>query len=221
MAGEGGKLRVYGMALSPNVVRVATVLNEKGLDFDLVPVDLRTAAHKQPDFLALNPFGQIPVLQDGDEVLYESRAINRYIATKYKAEGADLLPAEASPAKLEVWLEVESHHFYPAISGLVFQLLIKPLLGGATDTAAVDEHAAALARVLDVYDAHLAGSRYLAGDRFTLADANHMSYLLFLSKTPMAELVASRPHVKAWWDDISARPAWKKTASAIPFPPAA
>nr|AAG32476.1 putative glutathione S-transferase OsGSTF4 [Oryza sativa Japonica Group] len=221
MAGEGRKLRVYGMALSANVVRVATVLNEKGLDFDLVPVDLRTAAHKQPHFLALNPFGQIPVLQDGDEVLYESRAINRYIATKYKAEGADLLPAEASPAKLEVWLEVESHHFYPAISGLVFQLLIKPLLGGATDTAAVDEHAAALAQVLDVYDAHLAGSRYLAGNRFSLADANHMSYLLFLSKTPMAELVAFRPHVKAWWDDISSRPAWKKTAAAIPFPPAA
>uniref|UniRef100_A0A0E0FYE7 glutathione transferase n=1 Tax=Oryza nivara TaxID=4536 RepID=A0A0E0FYE7_ORYNI len=221
MAGEGRKLRVYGMALSANVVRVETVLNEKGLDFDLVPVDLRTAAHKQPHFLALNPFGQIPVLQDGDEVLYESRAINRYIATKYKAEGADLLPAEASPAKLEVWLEVESHHFYPAISGLVFQLLIKPLLGGATDTAAVDEHAAALAQVLDVYDAHLAGSRYLAGNRFSLADANHMSYLLFLSKTPMAELVASRPHVKAWWDDISSRPAWKKTAAAIPFPPAA
>uniref|UniRef100_A0A0E0JT96 glutathione transferase n=1 Tax=Oryza punctata TaxID=4537 RepID=A0A0E0JT96_ORYPU len=221
MAAERMKLRLYGMALSTNVVRVATVLNEKGLDFDVVPVDLRTAAHKQPDFLALNPFGQIPVLQDGDEVLYESRAINRYIATKYKAEGADLLPAEASPAKLEVWLEVESHHFYPAISELVFELLIKPLIGGATDAAAVDKHAAALAKVLDVYDAHLAGNQYLAGDHFTLADANHMCYLLYLSKTPKAELVVSRPHVKAWWDDISARPAWKKTAAAIPFPPAA
>ncbi|KAF0923450.1 hypothetical protein E2562_006348 [Oryza meyeriana var. granulata] len=184
----GRKLKLYGMALSANVVRVATALNEKGLDFDIVPVDLRSAAHKQPDFLALNPFGQIPVLQDGDEVLYESRAINRYIATKYKAEGADLLPASASPAKLEVWLEVESHHFYPAISELVFQLLIKPLLGGAPDQAVVDKHAGALAKVLDIYDAHLAGNR---------------------------------PHVKAWWDDISARPAWKKTAAAIPFPPAA
>ncbi|KAF0923451.1 hypothetical protein E2562_006348 [Oryza meyeriana var. granulata] len=217
----GRKLKLYGMALSANVVRVATALNEKGLDFDIVPVDLRSAAHKQPDFLALNPFGQIPVLQDGDEVLYESRAINRYIATKYKAEGADLLPASASPAKLEVWLEVESHHFYPAISELVFQLLIKPLLGGAPDQAVVDKHAGALAKVLDIYDAHLAGNRYLAGDHFTLADANHMSYLLYLTKTPMAELLMSRPHVKAWWDDISARPAWKKTAAAIPFPPAA
>lgn len=47
-------LKLYGMTLSPNVVRVATVLNEKGLDFEIVPVDLRTGAHKQPDFLALN-----------------------------------------------------------------------------------------------------------------------------------------------------------------------
>uniref|UniRef100_A0A0D9V9X6 glutathione transferase n=1 Tax=Leersia perrieri TaxID=77586 RepID=A0A0D9V9X6_9ORYZ len=224
MAAEAGKGRkLYGMALSGNVVRVATALNEKGLDFEIVPVDLRTGAHKQPDFLALNPFGQIPVLQDGDEVVYESRAITRYIATKYKAEGADLLPAAASPAKLEVWLEVESHHFYPPVSALVFQLLIKPILGAVPDAAAVDEHAAALAKVLDVYEAHLAaaGNRYLAGDEFTLADANHMCYLFFLSKTEKAELIASRPHVKAWWDDISARPAWKKTAAAIPLPPAA
>ena len=90
--------KLYGMPLSPNVVRVATVLNEKGLDFEIVPVDLRTGAHKNPEFLALNvrplpsirlpllfgqilicysavvpssqPFGQIPALEDGDEVLY-------------------------------------------------------------------------------------------------------------------------------------------------------
>jgi glutathione S-transferase len=47
-------IKLYGMALSANVVRVAAVLNEKGLDFEIVPVDLRTGAHKHPDFLALN-----------------------------------------------------------------------------------------------------------------------------------------------------------------------
>ncbi|KAL6613862.1 hypothetical protein ACP70R_036132 [Stipagrostis hirtigluma subsp. patula] len=210
--------KLYGMPLSPNVVRVAAALNEKGLDFEIVPVDLRTGAHKQPEFLALNPFGQIPALQDGDEVLYESRAINRYIATKY-TEGPELLPTPS--AKLEVWLEVESHHFYPHVSPLVFQLLIKPMLGGAADPVVVDKHAHELARVLDVYETHLAQNKYLAGDAFTLADLNHMSYLFCLSKTPKADLVASRPHVKAWWDDISARPAFQKTVAAIPFPPSA
>ncbi|KAL6839911.1 hypothetical protein ACP4OV_029721 [Aristida adscensionis] len=210
-------LKLYGMALSPNVVRVAAALNEKGLDFEIVPVDLRTGAHKQPDFLALNPFGQIPALQDGDEVLYESRAINRYIATKYKSQGPELAPTPS--AKLEVWLEVESHHFYPNAQPLVFQLLIVPMLGGAPDQAVVDKHAAELGRVLDVYEAHLSRNKYLAGDEFTLADLNHAPYLLCLSKTARADLVASRPHVRAWWEAIAARPAFRKTAAAIPFPP--
>ncbi|KAF8648692.1 hypothetical protein HU200_064742 [Digitaria exilis] len=211
-------LKLYGMVLSPNVVRVATVLNEKGLDFEIVDVDLRTGAHKQPDFLALNPFGQIPALEDGDEVVYESRAINRYIATKYKSSGADLVPTTPS-AKMEVWLEVESHHFHPNASPLVFQLLVKPILGSTPDPEVVDKHASQLAKVLDVYEAHLAKNKYLAGDEFTLADANHMAYLLFLSKTPKASLVNERPHVKAWWEDIAARPAFKKTITAIPLPP--
>ncbi|XP_037408147.1 glutathione S-transferase 3-like [Triticum dicoccoides] len=208
-------IKLYGMMLSANVTRVTTLLNELGLDFDFVDVDLRTGAHKHPDFLKLNPFGQIPALQDGDEVVFESRAINRYIATKY---GAALLPTPS--AKLEAWLEVESHHFYPPARSLVYELVIKPILGAPTDAAEVDKNAADLAKLLDVYEAHLAaGNKYLAGDAFTLADANHMSYLFMLTKTPKAGLVASRPHVKAWWEEISARPAWAKTVASIPLPP--
>lgn len=151
-------------------------------------------------------------------LIAESRAINRYIATKYASSGAALLPATPS-AKLEVWLEVESHHFYPNASPLVFQLLFRPLFGGAPDPVVVDKHAHELAKVLDVYEAHLASNKYLAGDQFTLADANHASYLLYLTKTPKAGLVNDRPHVKAWWEGIAARPAFQKTAAAIPLPP--
>ncbi|OAY77513.1 Glutathione S-transferase 3 [Ananas comosus] len=210
-----GVLKVYGMAMSTNTVRVVAAINEKGLDYELALVDLRTGAHKQPDFLALNPFGQIPVLQDGDVVLFESRAINRYLATKYKGSGEELLPAGS--AALEVWLEVEAQQFGPAISELVFQLFIKPLLGGATDAAAVEAQAAKLGKVLDVYEERLAKNKYLAGDEFTLADLNHMPYINYLMKTPKAELIAARPHVKAWWDAVSARPAWQKTAASIPI----
>uniref|UniRef100_N1R0B3 glutathione transferase n=1 Tax=Aegilops tauschii TaxID=37682 RepID=N1R0B3_AEGTA len=209
-------IKLYGMMLSANVTRVTTLLNELGLEFDFVDVDLRTGAHKHPDFLKLNPFGQIPALQDGDEVVFESRAINRYIATKY---GASLLPTPS--AKLEAWLEVESHHFYPPARTLVYELVIKPMLGAPTDAAEVDKNAADLAKLLDVYEAHLAaGNKYLAGDAFTLADANHMSYLFMLTKSPKADLVASRPHVKAWWEETPPRPAWAKTVASIPLPPA-
>jgi glutathione S-transferase len=95
------------------------------------------------------------------------------------------------------------------------------MLGGAPDAAVVDKHAEELAKVLDVYEAHLARNRFLAGDEFTLADLNHMPYLLYLAKTPKADLVAARPHVKAWWEGIASRPAFQKTVAAIPFPSAA
>ncbi|VAH68415.1 unnamed protein product [Triticum turgidum subsp. durum] len=121
---------------------------------------------------------------------------------------------------MEAWLEVESHHFFPSAQTVVYELLIKPLFGAAPDTAEADKKAAELDKLLDVYEAHLAaGNKYLAGDVFTLADANHMSWLFLLTKSPKAELVASRPHVKAWWEEISARPAWAKTVACIPLPP--
>uniref|UniRef100_A0ACD5WNV6 Uncharacterized protein n=1 Tax=Avena sativa TaxID=4498 RepID=A0ACD5WNV6_AVESA len=210
--------KLYGYALSSNSVRIAALLNEKGLHYDLVAVDLD---NKTPEFLAISPFGQIPAFQDGDDVLFESRAISRHIATKYKHLGPDLLPTPS--AKLETWLEVESHHFYPAVADLVYEIRVRPRLPGGVppDSAVVDGLARKVADVLDVYEAHLAaGNRYLAGDVFTLADVNHMAQLLAVSKTPRAaELVAARPHVQAWWEDISARPAWKKTVATLPLSP--
>ncbi|KAJ8511071.1 hypothetical protein OPV22_001505 [Ensete ventricosum] len=213
-------VKVYGMPMSTNTIRVLAALNEKGVEFELVIVDLRTGAHKQPDFVALNPFGQIPVLEDGDVVLFESRAISRYIATKYSEAGPDLLLSGgtlAERAAVDLWLEVESQQFGPPIAALVYEALIKPMLGGATDAAVVEAQAGKLEKVLDVYEARLAQSKYLAGAEFTLADLNHIPYTNYLMKTPKASLVTSRPHVLAWWQDVSSRAAWKKTAAGIPF----
>ncbi|KAF3340703.1 glutathione S-transferase 3 [Carex littledalei] len=207
-------IKVFGLAVSNNVVRVIAALNEKGLEYELVPVDLAAGAHKKPEFLALNPFGQIPTIQDGDDTLFESRAITRYIATKYKESGSNLIPA--SLAKFETWLQVESSQFNSPSGGIAFEFVIKPMIGMTTDPSNADKKAEQLSAVLDVYEAHLAKNKYLAGDEFTLADLNHMPEIYLLLKTPKADLINSRPHVKAWWDDISARPAWKKTAASLP-----
>ncbi|KAJ4802145.1 Glutathione S-transferase [Rhynchospora pubera] len=209
-------MKVYGVTLSSNVVRPIAALNEKGLEYELCPVDLSTGAHKKPEFLALNPFGQIPAFQDGDVAIFESRAISRYIATKYKESGGDLLPVTVSCAQLETWLQVESSQFNPSISEINFELTIKPMIGMTTDMSNVEKKAEKLSAVLDVYEAHLAKNKYIAGDAFTLADLNHMPDIYLLLKSAKADLITSRPHVKAWWDDISARPAWKKTAASIP-----
>jgi len=147
----------------------------------------------------------------------ESRAINRYIAIQYKGTGPDLLPFKtaAQVAAIECWLEAESQHYSPPVSKISFELLIKPMIGLVTDQAAVEAEAEKLSKVLDVYEDRLSKNKYFAGDEFTLADLNHMPLMNNLMKTSKAELVEARPHVKAWWNDVSARPAWQKTAAGI------
>lgn len=213
-------LKLHGMVGSTNTLRVAAVLHELGLDYEFVSVPLTTGAHKKPDYLALNPFGQLPALEDGDLKIFESRAIARYLAKHYAGSGPDLLRSgiKAESAKVEVWLEVESQEFNPPVSLIVFNVLIKRLLtGGGPDEDVVKAQVAKLSHVLDIYEKQLAESKYLAGDEFTLADLNHLPYLYALSKTGHAGLLTSRPHVRAWWEDISARPAWKKSIVGVPY----
>src|SRR5919107_5066763 len=76
-------IKLYDFKSSPNCQRVRVVLEEKKLPYETVPVDLRAQAQKTPEFLKLNPNGKVPVITDGDTVLYESCIINEYLDEKY------------------------------------------------------------------------------------------------------------------------------------------
>lgn len=91
-------LQFYGSPISTCSKRVATVLHEKKVTFNLHAIDLFAREQKAPEFMANQPFGQVPYIIDGDFVLYESRAICRYIALKYADQGTPLIP---SPTDLE------------------------------------------------------------------------------------------------------------------------
>ncbi|KAK1294078.1 putative glutathione S-transferase GSTF1 [Acorus calamus] len=213
---EAEKVKVFGLALSTCTARVLTALEEKGASYEVVNVNLQIGEHKQPTYLARNPFGQIPALEDGSLTIFESRAMARYVAKKYSS-GTDLLrsgnPGEA--AHVDVWLEAEAQHFNPPISTIVYHLVIVPIFGGVADEKVVEENTAKLEKVLDVYEERLSKSKYLAGDFFSLADLSHFPYTYYLMKTPKASLVTSRPHLKAWWEAVSSRPAFKKVAAGM------
>ncbi|KAJ6729483.1 GLUTATHIONE S-TRANSFERASE RHO [Salix viminalis] len=164
--------------------RVLTCFHEKSLDFELVPVDLFAGEHKQPPFLAKNPFGQIPALEDGDLTLFESRAITSYVAEKFKGTGYDLIRHEnlKEAALVKVWTEVESHHYNPAIAPIVYQLLVAPLHGKSPDQSIIDAGVEKLGKVLDIYEARLTATRYLAGDFYSLADLHHLPYTYYLDE---------------------------------------
>lgn len=205
-------IKVHGAAMSTATLRVVATVNEKELEYEFVAVDMKSGAHKHPDFLALNPFGQVPALEDGDVKLFESRAITRYLAYAYENKGTPLLNKEGKHmAELAVWLEVEAHQFDPVASKLGWELVYKKMFGMETDAAVVEEQEAKLTKVLDVYEARLSKTKYLAGETFTLADLHHMPTLHFVMGTQVKKLFEERPHVCAWAKDILARPSWEKT----------
>ncbi|XP_020094199.1 glutathione S-transferase PARB-like [Ananas comosus] len=207
---------VYGPPMSTAVCRVLACLFEKEVDFKLARVDMAKGEHKSPDYLKLQPFGQVPAFQDELTTIFESRAICRYICDKYAERGNKTLMGNkeggfVARAAIEQWLEAEGQSFNPPSSALVFQLAFAPLMGLKQDPAAVEQNEAKLAKVLDVYDKRLGESRYLAGDEFSLADLSHLpnSHIL-VNKTEKGQLLTSRKNVGRWWEEVSARPSWKK-----------
>ncbi|KAJ0254975.1 Glutathione S-transferase F13 [Hirschfeldia incana] len=214
-------MKVYGDGMSACVARVLLCLHEKETDFELVPVDLFACHHKLPSFLSMNPFGQVPVLQDDDLTLFESRAITAYIADKHKDKGTDLTRhADAKEAAIvKQWSEVESHHFNPAVSAVIHQLIVVPLQGETPNAAIVEENLDKLGKVLDVYEERLGKTKYLAGDSYTLADLHHVPYTYYFMKTSHAGLINDRPNVKAWWEDLCSRPAFLKVSPGLTVAP--
>ncbi|EPS74341.1 hypothetical protein M569_00413 [Genlisea aurea] len=213
MAG-GGAVKVYGAAISVAVSRVLTCLIEKDVPFQLVPLNMAKGEHKKPDYLKIQPFGQVPAFQDENITLFESRAVLRYIAEKHAAKGNKKLfgsnPLEK--ASVDQWLEAEGQSFNPPSSVLVFQLAFAPKMKIKRDETSIKLNEAKLSKVLDVYDRRLGESRYLAGEDFSLADLSHLPAAQFLvnSDEMIKEAFSSRKNVDRWWEEISHRDSWKK-----------
>lgn len=207
-------VKVFGPAKSTNVARVLLCLEEVGAEYELVDMDFPGKEHKRPQHLARNPFGQVPALQDGDLVLFESRAIAKYLLRKYKSDKVDLL-RECSleeAAMVDVWTEVETHQYHPALSPIVLECFIYPTLRGLpTNQKIVNDSLEKAKKVLEIYEAHLSKNKYLAGDFVSFADLNHFACTFYLmDATPYGSLFDQYPHVKAWWEDLMSRPSMKK-----------
>ncbi|KAK1552581.1 hypothetical protein Q3G72_019517 [Acer saccharum] len=205
-------VKVYGPVRAACPQRVLVCLLEKDVEFEIVHVDLDQGEQKHPEFLLRQPFGQVPVIEDGDFRLFESRAIVRYYAAKYANRGPNLLGTTLEErAIVDQWLEVEAHNFNDLVYTLVLQLMVLPCMGQPGDLALVHSCERKLEVVFDIYENRLSKSKYLAGDWFSLADLSHLPSIRFLmNEAKLGHLVKERKHVNRWWEEISGRPAWKK-----------
>ncbi|KZP20691.1 glutathione S-transferase [Athelia psychrophila] len=201
-------LTLYGYPDSPCTKRVAVVLKEKDIAFTFVPIDLLKGEHKSTEFMKKQPFGQVPYIDDNGFQLYESRAIGRYLAAKYPAQGPTLLPTELKARALfEQAASVEVANFDPATHGLAAEKIYKKAFGLDTDEAKVAEYTATLGGKLDAYEVILSQQTYVAGNEITLADLFHLPNASTV-KGINPELISARPHVAQWLERLQARPAW-------------
>ncbi|KAF8872314.1 thioredoxin-like protein [Infundibulicybe gibba] len=217
-------LKLYGItSLRSHSALVAMVLNEKKVPFEFVSIDMGSGEHKSPEYRAHNPFGQVPYIDDDGFILYESRAICRYISIKYEKQGTPLLPPAddiKAIALFEQAVSVKAMMFSPPAAGAISEMFYKTcvlvpiglvkvltkdrVLGLTPDQAIYDEYIAILSTRLDVYDEILGKQKYLAGDEMTLVDLFHLPGGLTLGRAG-SDVMTQKPNVARWFRDISSR----------------
>ena len=199
------RLTLHGIAGS-RAIRCLWMLEELGVPYTHVPTDFRGQT-RTPKFLALNPNGHIPVLQDGDLVVWESLAINLYLARRC---GGPLAPLgheeDAACLMWSFWAANEIERECVAI------LLHREALPEERRKPEAARQAEGRLRApLQVLEDHLTRQSFLAAERFTVADINVASILAWAR--PANALIAAFPAVSAWLDGALARPSWLRATS--------
>ena len=204
-------MKLYGNVISTCTRKVLTTLAEKGGSADFVPVDLWKGEQKSAAHVKHQPFGRVPALEDDGFEMYESRAIIRYLDDTLP--GPKLTPADPKQrARMEQWTSIEYSYFSPTALKIIGQKVFHPMLDRPTDLAIVEAARPDLERTLDVMDARLGETPYLAGEAFSLADIGFLPYVDYLFAAKEGALIESRPHVARWWGRVSSRASWKKVA---------
>ncbi|MFC3676631.1 glutathione S-transferase family protein [Ferrovibrio xuzhouensis] len=188
-------IRLHDFPLSGHAHRVKLMLSLLGLPYEIIPVDLAAGEHKGPAFLAKNPFGQVPVIEDGDVTLADSNAILVYLAGRYDPRWLPREPLAA--AQVQRWLSVAAGQlaFGPARARVI------QLFGVPEDLTVAQKLASWL---FSQMEAHLARQDWMAADHPTIADVALYSY------------TAHAPEGGVSLDDYPAISAWLGRVEALP-----
>jgi glutathione S-transferase len=191
-------LKVYGVAQS-RAMRALWMAEECGVPYEHVPTHFQTDAKKE-DYLRINPNGRIPAIDDDGVVVWESMAINLYLAKKYgKDLGPRNLAEEAATNQWSFWVMTEVEK--PLLGALFART---GMMGVKKDDVEAVRLFGELKRPLDVLNTHLASRSWLVGERFTVADLNVASVL---SWAQMGRFDLSPwPKVAAWLERCTSRP---------------
>jgi glutathione S-transferase len=182
-------LTVYGDSRSGNCLKVRWLLDRLGRAYDWLETDIMTGVTRMPDFLALNPAGQVPlVVLEDRRTLAQSNAILVHFG-----EGTDLIPADAyDRARMFEWLFWEQYSHEPYVAVARFRMAYEGLPREALEPRLVERGNAALDRM----ETALAPSSFLVGDTLTLADIALVAYTRVAHEGGFD--LSGRPNLRAW-----------------------
>ena len=201
-------ITLYGDASRTRANRCTFMLKEIGIDYVHKPIAFHPGQDKPADFLALNPNGKCPTLVDGDLVLFESLAINLYLARTYGGPLGPQTPhEEALMQQWSFWVATEVEK--PLLLTAAVRYLFDPQVPCDEET---DITLAKLRRPWSVLDTHLRTREYILGDRFTAADINVAAVMHFILVAGID--IFPWPSMKRWLEACLARPAAIDTRSA-------
>ena len=205
-------LTLYTASFSSNGRKTVALARHLGLCLEIVEVNVYRGEGRAPAFLAINPFGKVPTLVDGDLVLMESNAILVYLS---EAHGEFRLWSQEPRARGEIlrWLFWESAHWQPALTQ-VLRAHAGPIMAPEFVQAPDGEPQWAspeLARLLEHLEQRLRDSEHLAGSAATLADFSVAAMTIYFRRLGFP--FSSYPAFCSWYERMHALPAWKSTSA--------
>lgn len=201
-------MKLYVNPLSPNCRRVLAVANYLGLTPEIKIVDFSQGEHRSSEFLGLNPNGAVPVLEDGDWILVESRAMLHYLAAQ--RPDSRLVPSDPKElAEVLRWQFWDAAHFGPPNGSAFYQRVLKPMTGGEPDESRVRDAEAQFERYAKILDTHLAGRTWLVGRNITIADFTVAASLA--QGTSAGIKLDGFPNLRNWYAHLAELDAWRNT----------
>ena len=197
-------LKVWGRATSVNVQKAMWTVGELGLDHERIDVGGPFGGLDSPEFLALNPHGVIPVIEDGDTVVRESNAIIRYLSAKY-GKGSLWAEDPGERALADQWMEYLSTSFYGDFIACFLGIIRTP--PSKRDNAAVAAAAERAGKRMEIFDRQLEGKSFICGDSLTMGDIpmGSMLYRYFTLEIEKPSL----PNVEAYYQRLQERAAYR------------
>jgi glutathione S-transferase len=198
-------LKIYGSPRS-SAGRCFVMLEELGVPYEVMPMDMRARQHKSPEFLKLNPNGKVPVLLDGDFVIWESIAINHYLCEKYRPSLLGTGPQNrALIQQWNTWCMVD---LQPPLIDMLIQLIFVP--EERRDMALVERSRKKALPYLDVLEKGIGNKTYLVGEEFSVADINAGSVANLALALGIS--LGDKPNLSRWVKMLKSRPSFQKFA---------